>query len=177
MKTYTYTVYHIPGIKIGCTTDLEKRISDQGFSNYEILWQEKGNYEHGWIAGDIEKQLQKEYGLPIDKNHYQIAREARMAGTLKSVQTNLARGHMELISTFESRSRGGKIAGKIAGKFNLTTKGRSNGGKLGGLKPVTENSNVNQKWKCPDGHITNGINYKRWCIKRGLDPNNAIQIS
>jgi hypothetical protein len=111
MKNYTYYIYLIPGVKIGCTMDLEKRMNDQGFTEWDILWQQKGNYEFGWVAGDKEKELQELYGLPIDKNHYMIARNARLKGTLKAVETNRERGHMQLISTFESRSRGGKKSG------------------------------------------------------------------
>jgi len=182
MKIYTYFIYHIPGVKIGCTTDLEKRMNDQGFTEWDILWQQRGNYEFGWVAGDKEKELQELYGLPIDKNHYMIARNARLKGTLKAVETNRERGHMQIISTFESRSRGGKKS--IANlseeeKLRRASNGGKKGGKNGGSKPATQNSNMYQKWLCPgpEKHISNGINYKRWCINRGLDPNDAIRIS
>jgi hypothetical protein len=77
---YTYYIYHIEGIKIGCTTDLIKRMADQGFTEWEILWQEEGDYDFGWIAGDKEIELQKEYGLPIDNSNYQISRNNRAKG-------------------------------------------------------------------------------------------------
>ncbi len=32
-----YKIYHVPGVKIGCTCDLERRMSDQGFTNWVIL--------------------------------------------------------------------------------------------------------------------------------------------
>jgi hypothetical protein len=32
-----YTIYHVPGIKVGCSKRLEKRIKEQGFTEYEIL--------------------------------------------------------------------------------------------------------------------------------------------
>lgn len=82
MKTYTYYVYHIAGTKIGCTTELEERMSDQGFTEWEILWQEEGDYEFGWTAGDKELELQKEYGYEVDTCHYQISRENRRRGGL-----------------------------------------------------------------------------------------------
>ena len=75
--SYTYYIYHIPGIKIGCTTDLAKRMKDQGFTNWEILWQEEGDYEFGWIAGEKEIELQKQYGYKVDKSNYQISRQNR----------------------------------------------------------------------------------------------------
>ena len=64
-----YYIYHIPGIKIGCTTNINARMSDQGFTNWEILEE----YNDGWLAGDRELQLQKEYGYPVDRIHYMIS--------------------------------------------------------------------------------------------------------
>ncbi len=68
-----YYIYHIPGVKIGCTNDLEKRMSDQGFTEWEIL----ETHEDGWHAGDREIELQKEYGLPVDKVHYMVSKMSR----------------------------------------------------------------------------------------------------
>lgn len=54
-----YTIYHIPGIKVGCSKRVEARIKEQGYTEYEILetcntiqqasereayWQEKLKY-------------------------------------------------------------------------------------------------------------------------------------
>ena len=72
----TYYIYHIPGIKIGCTNQLEKRMSDQGFTEWEIL----ETHDDGWLAGDREQELQKEYGLPVDTSHYMISIENRRRG-------------------------------------------------------------------------------------------------
>ena len=72
MNTFTYYIYHIAGVKIGLTKDLEKRMREQGFTEWEILWQEDGDWDFGWIAGDKELELQKEYGLPVDKRHYMV---------------------------------------------------------------------------------------------------------
>ena len=64
-----YYIYHIPGDKIGCTKDLIKRMADQGFTDWEILEE----HTEGWLAGDRERELQKEYGYPLDKVHYMIS--------------------------------------------------------------------------------------------------------
>ena len=100
MKTYTYYIYHIDGVKIGCTTELEKRMREQGFTEWEILWQQDGDYEFGWIAGDKELELQKEYGLPVDTSHYMITRENRMLAVIaahkpeaKAKRSNSMRGN------------------------------------------------------------------------------------
>jgi len=62
----TYYIYHITGIKIGCTSDLQKRMADQGFTSWNILEEHTDIY----LASDREIQLQKEYGLPVDKTPY-----------------------------------------------------------------------------------------------------------
>ena len=33
----TYYIYHIPGVKIGCTTEPKNRVEKQGYTEYEIL--------------------------------------------------------------------------------------------------------------------------------------------
>lgn len=55
-----YTIYHIPGIKVGCSKRVEARVKEQGYDSYEVLevcdtvmratereryWQEKLNYK------------------------------------------------------------------------------------------------------------------------------------
>ncbi len=57
-----YTLYHIPGVKIGCTKHLNRRIKEQGFKDYEIL-EEHNNID---VASKREIELQKQYGY-IDK--------------------------------------------------------------------------------------------------------------
>ena len=64
-----YYIYHIPEVKIGCTNNLDKRMADQGFTDWEIL----ETHEDGWIAGDREIELQKQYGYPVDKSHYMVS--------------------------------------------------------------------------------------------------------
>ena len=61
-----YTIYHIPGIKIGCTSQLKIRMRKQGFTEWEILETHTDIYE----ASNREIQLQKDYGLPVDTIPY-----------------------------------------------------------------------------------------------------------
>jgi hypothetical protein len=114
MKTYTYTVYHIEGVKVGCTTELEKRLTDQGFSDCQILWQEQGDFEHGQIAGDIEIQYQLEiFGKRDNKNHYQNARrnrktftnEERSRGGITQGQRNVESGLLRT-NSLENKRKG-----------------------------------------------------------------------
>ena len=32
-----YTIYHIPGVKVGCSRRVEARVKEQGYANYEVL--------------------------------------------------------------------------------------------------------------------------------------------
>jgi len=61
-----YYIYHIPGVKIGCTNNLQRRIREQGFSNYELLEQHSDKF----TASNREKELQKIYGYRLDNIIY-----------------------------------------------------------------------------------------------------------
>jgi len=62
----TYYIYHITEVKIGCTSDLLKRMSDQGFTEWEILETHTDIME----ASAREIELQKDYGYTVDKVPY-----------------------------------------------------------------------------------------------------------
>ena len=61
-----YYIYHIYGIKIGCSSEPEKRINDQGFTEYEIL----EVHEDIHIASEREIELQKLFGYRVDQRLY-----------------------------------------------------------------------------------------------------------
>ena len=54
-----YHIYHVEGIKIGCSTNPERRTKGLGFENFKIL------ETHSYIktAAKRELELQKEYGF------------------------------------------------------------------------------------------------------------------
>ena len=87
----TYYIYHIEGVKIGCTNNTQQRMRKQGKPNFEIL--EEHSDMH--IASDREIELQKQYGYKVDTIPYWQ--------TIKNL-------------TIESKSKGGKIGGNITGK-------------------------------------------------------------
>jgi hypothetical protein len=64
-----YYIYHIEGIKIGCTTNPKKRVKEQGYTEYSIL----ETHDDINTASDREIELQKECGYPIDKIPYYIS--------------------------------------------------------------------------------------------------------
>ena len=64
-----YILYHIPGKKIGVTTDLYNRVTEQqGYEEgeYEVL--EKSN-DIDYISL-LERKLQKKYGYKVDLKSY-----------------------------------------------------------------------------------------------------------
>jgi NTP pyrophosphatase (non-canonical NTP hydrolase) len=69
VSTGKYKVYHILGKKIGCTTNVQKRVVDeQGFKpgEYEILFETDDIKE----AANAERQLQKDLGYKVDIKPY-----------------------------------------------------------------------------------------------------------
>jgi hypothetical protein len=130
-----YYIYHIPGIKIGCTRRCpEKRINEQGHINYEILEQHLDIY----VASDREIELQKQYGLPVDhKPYWKIiqmpTKEGSMKGGKKAGITNRDSGHMKTLNNKfnadkEHQSKAGKVVGamlRICPHCNKTVKGPS----------------------------------------------------
>ena len=69
MPTGKYKVYHIPGKKIGCTTDIQKRVVEtQGYKEgeYEILFETNDIAE----ASEAERTLQKDLGYKVDRRLY-----------------------------------------------------------------------------------------------------------
>ena len=61
-----YKIYHIPGIKIGCTTQPIDRVNEQGYYNFEIIEEHTDIY----VASDREQELQREYGYRVDECPY-----------------------------------------------------------------------------------------------------------
>ena len=104
-----YYIYHIAGIKIGCTSDLIKRMSDQGFTEWEILEEHTDIYE----VSDREIELQKQYGLPVDKVPYWKNVENRPNGMSKETVIKSQRVK-ELNNTLGC---GGLIGGKVKSKW------------------------------------------------------------
>jgi hypothetical protein len=64
-----YYIYHIPGIKVGCTSNLKNRMKQQGFTEYEVL----ETHTDIDIASDREIELQNQYGYsePSNTNYKQ----------------------------------------------------------------------------------------------------------
>ena len=69
IKRGKYKIYHIPGQKIGCTTNVQKRVvEEQGFkrTEFEVLFETDDIKE----AAKVEKTLQKDLGYKVDIKPY-----------------------------------------------------------------------------------------------------------
>lgn len=104
-----YYIYHIPTFvhkdgrigKIGCTElEAEERVSQQGYIAFEILEEHDCIYK----ASDREMELQKQYGYPIDRRPYWKVK-------LMATKEGCRKGGLAV--SFEDRSKGGRIGGKL----------------------------------------------------------------
>ena len=69
LKKGKYKIYHIPGVKVGCTTSIQRRVVEaQGYKpgEYEILFETDNVAE----ASCVEKQLQEDLGYKVDRKLY-----------------------------------------------------------------------------------------------------------
>lgn len=146
-----YYVYHVSGIKIGCTKNLKRRVEkEQGYLDYEVL----EVYTDKAIASKREKELQKQFGYRIDGGEYcQMETMGGISGRqgyLKGIGIHNPEKRKEYASL------GGKAQGPITGNKN-----RESGHiqKLG--KQLAEYNNRNQTCAyC--GVQSRGVGYIRW---------------
>lgn len=170
----TYHIYHIPSFrhkdgrigKIGCSEEADIRVNKQGYTEYEILEEHDCIYK----ASERERELQKQYGYPVDKiPYYEMVKMTSKGGKIggpKCGKIAVESGQLASIRTKENQSKGGKIQGPRnveSGQWaSLRTpehqkKAGSAGGKIGG------HITGNQKRICPYcGLESNGVGYFRW---------------
>jgi len=93
MKTENkvFTIYHVPGVKIGCTDNLRRRLRVQGLLDSE--WEILETHTDDQIASKREKELQKQYGYPVDRNGYEFETRSRVGkiGGKKNIES----GHLD----------------------------------------------------------------------------------
>jgi hypothetical protein len=78
-----YYIYHIKGVKIGCSDEPELRVNKQGYTEYEIL----ETHTDIMVASNREIELQKQYGYKVDKIPYWKSIEHRKKGS-KTLKEN-----------------------------------------------------------------------------------------
>jgi hypothetical protein len=109
-----YYIYHIPSVKIGCTTSPKGRVRQQGYTKYDIL---ETHYDID-IASDREIELQKQYGYPIDKCTYKQsviknAHKQHIAGKISATKQWKENRDREL----QKSSKGGKANAEKTSKI------------------------------------------------------------
>lgn len=140
-----YTIYHIEGVKIGCSNNPNHRVKEQGYSVFQVL----EVHEDIEVASNREIELQIEYGYGRDTrlSYSQIVNRPTREGCIKGGKIvgkkNKENGHL---------SRIGKIGGKIAGKKSIET---------GHMKKMFDITHINKT--CPYCFKTIlGRIYYRW---------------
>ena len=109
-----YTIYHIEGVKIGCSKNPKKRVKQQGYGAFQVL----EVHEDIQIASKRETELQIQYGYGKDCNTpYHISATK--------------------FGTYEGRGKGGAIGGKTTGQKNVASGHISNLGKINADKVQT----------------------------------------
>ena len=95
----TYYIYHIKGVKIGVSTEPDKRVKKQGYCDYEIL----ETHTDIMKVSVREKDLQKQYGYKVDHAPYYQSR-AKWGSVPGKIGGKIG-----------GKTRG-KLGGKIGGK-------------------------------------------------------------
>lgn len=150
-----YYIYHIPGVKIGCSTNPKKRVKRQGYTKYEILEE----YSDRDIASNREIELQKEYGYKLDNTTYSQSYEWARSGnpSTKPMIEAVKKWIKENPEKHKKNATlGGLKQGPIQGKKNAESGHISALGK--------KNSEFNNRIRtCPYcGITTRGVGYERW---------------
>ncbi len=141
----TFYIYHVPQYvwpdgrigKIGCTKEPEVR-----FKKYKDLFVETlEEHTDGWLAGDREKELQKEYGYRVDDLHYMVTANMVNART----QASYDNADKSYFKTEEWRKRKSEVAkSQDLTLFNLA--GRKNG-KAHRNITFEQAQEIRSKWK------------------------------
>jgi hypothetical protein len=92
-----YYIYHIPNVKIGCSINPKRRVKAQGYTDFEILAEAVDKL----TAGNLEIELQKQYGYRIDRTKYYQVNYKSMGhkGGAKSVEL----GHTKRLQEIGSK--------------------------------------------------------------------------
>jgi hypothetical protein len=167
-----YYIYHIAGVKIGCSKNPKQRVKKQGFTEYTILEQ----HEDINVVSIREIELQKEYGYTIDNTLYsQTVSSPTIEGTQKGGQNGALKKwqleNPELYEEIQKKAQylGGKARGSIQGNINKENGHMSNLGN----KMVVYNNRTQECFYC--GMITRGVGvhkHKTKCLK---NPDNFDQ--
>lgn len=117
-----YYIYHIPGVKIGCTKNYPARPASQS-DNYELL----EVHDDIYIASDREIELQKEYGLRCRSNipYYLSVERAAMASKVNDgshlIGRTLSKDHVDKLHAHIPQLNKKKVECPHCGKIGQKT--------------------------------------------------------
>ena len=133
-----YYIYHIEGIKIGCTNNIERRVNQQGFTSYEILEEHIDIFE----ASNREIELQKKYGYRVDNIPYfkSVKQWGATAGTIGGKQTAINNKKLGILpfgndkeKQIEYAKLGWEALNKKYSKEWFSERGRKGGGNINSI--------------------------------------------
>jgi hypothetical protein len=150
MANKIYYIYEIFGKKIGCTSNIERRMMQQKVynGNYEIL----EAYTDPNIASIREKELQREYGYKVDRSSF-----ARMM----EWQSKLDR--KEIASKIDWKTAKAKVDWSAAFKTHRTSK--MDYKKIGDAqrdKPKHSQEHIEKMYKVVNQYDLEGNFIKQW---------------
>lgn len=120
-----YYIYHIPGVKIGCSLKPRRRVKGQGYTEYEII-EEHTDID---LASQREIELQKQYGYRLDVGNEIYGDKFSKMGSIGGKKT----GKKE--STIKRLKEMSSYAASCSSKYGLTDKqfeARSKTGRMTG---------------------------------------------
>lgn len=101
-----YYIYHIKGVKIGCSVEPQKRVNKQGYTEYDIL----EIHTDIDIASTREVELRKQYGYIENTCLYKDSVKNRRKWTKddqrKGGLTNVKSGHLKNIASLGGKNNG-----------------------------------------------------------------------
>ena len=111
-----YHIYHIKGVKIGCSKHPNKRVKSQGYTDFEIL----ESYENKSIAAKREIELQIKYGYKKDLVSYDAV-DYESLGRLVATTVNKNQGKKNAKSgdMKEIQKIGCSLGGKVLTKKKI----------------------------------------------------------
>ena len=148
-----YYIYHISGVKIGCSTQPNQRVKAQNYNAFEIIEEHADIY----LASDREQELQKQYGYKVDDCPYwksyeqntlrrnKLSEDTKRNAGKKAGDMNVKSGW---IKEFQQRSvlarTGTKHSEEAKMKMRLARLGKRNKPTVGVLVYDKENNLVNK---------------------------------
>jgi len=106
-----YYIYHIPGIKIGVSTNPKQRVHNQGYNSFELLEQ----HEDINVVSKREKELQRQYNYRVDRPDYaDTVERSYIAAKSKSIaKVNAAKENIKKATAAAVLAGAPSKAGKV----------------------------------------------------------------